>query len=127
VRQVQRGSAAVETAAAALVAAALMSGSVLVGKTALAVRRAHGLARHAAALSAAGVPTAAVEAETRDYAARLTTLVPALAFRRYAGSAAARFYRLAECVVGMDIPVPPALGGGVLSVSQNAAVEEEAP
>jgi hypothetical protein len=27
----------------------------------------------------------------------------------------------------MDIPVPPALGGGVLSVSQNAAVEEEAP
>lgn len=121
-----RGSAIVETALSVLVASVLLSGSVFIGRTALAARRAHGLARYAAALSAAGVPADIVDAEVRDYASHLETDL-SWTLGRYAGSASATFYRLSEAKVAADIALPPLAGGGHRTMTERAVVEEEHP
>jgi len=125
-RRAIRGSAMVETALSCLIASALLSGSLYIGKTALASRRSHALARHAAALKAAGVPLGLIDVEMSDYSARLGGgMVWTLG--RYDRSAAARFYRLTEAVVTADVAVPPIAGGGSRRLTSRAVVEEDRP
>lgn len=126
-RRRSAGGAAVETAAAALIGAALLSGSLYVGRAAFAARRAHALARHAAWLSAAGVAATDIEAESADHAARLGAPGARLALRRHDALPAARFYRLAEAQVSIDVARPRLAGPGALTVRASAAVEEERP
>ncbi len=126
-RRTNRGSAMVELAVACLVGSVLISGTMFIGRVLLSARRAHALARHGAALAAAGVPTDVVNAELRDYAVRLADRAhPTWTLGRYLGSASARFYRLIEAAVSVDIELPPLLGGGRRTLVQRAVVEEDA-
>jgi hypothetical protein len=121
-----RGSAIVETALACLIGSALLAGSLFIARVSLSARRAHALARHAASLSAAGVPAGIIDGEVSDYAARLADR-SALSWSvgRYVGSASAAFYRLMEAAVSADIVLPPLVGGGHHVIRERAVVEED--
>ncbi len=121
-----RGSALVEVALAGVLASALLSGSVFIGRAVLAARRSHAVARYAAALSAAGVPSDAVDAELTDYVARLGDGIT-WSVGRYNRTASSRFYRLTEAVATADIALPPIAGGGHRTLTSRAVVEEEHP
>ena len=112
---------------ACVVASALLAGALFVGRVGLAGRRAHALARHAAALAAIGVPPDVFEAELRDYAARLELADATWTTGRYAGSPSAAFYRLTEAVVEVSLRLPPILGGTPMSLTERAVVEEDRP
>ena len=121
-----RGAALIETALASLLALSLLGGTLFLGRVALTLRRLHALARHGAALSAAGVPRDVINAELGDFAARLG-VAARWSLGRYAGSAAAVFYRLQEARASADLPRPPLLGGGTLVLEQSSVLEQEAP
>ena len=123
----RRGSVLIEAALACVIAAGLLAGSLFVGRVSLAARRAHALARHAAALSAIGVPPDVLDSELRDYAARLHAADVAWTLDRYTGSSSAAFYRLAEAVVTASIALPPLVGGGSRIIVERAVVEEDRP
>ena len=125
-RRKTRGSITVETAAAAVTAAFLLAGTLFVAQSALALRRAHGLARHAAALTAAGVPRSTVESEIESYASRFGEAA-VLSVGRYLGSPAAGFYQLQQAIVTIGRPRPALLGGGTQTLSERAVLEAEAP
>lgn len=123
----RRGSVLVEVAMACVVASTLLVGALFVGRVSLAARRAHALARHAAALAAVGVPPDVLATELGDYARHLNVMDVSWSTGRYAGSSSAAFYRLTEAVVGVSLSVPALLGGPAASLTERAVVEEDRP
>jgi hypothetical protein len=121
------GSFLIEASLASVLASALLVGALFVGRAALAARRAHALARHAAALAAVGVPSDVLEGELRDYAGRLNLNGVTWTTGRYAGSSSAAFYQLTEAVVSVTLALPPLVGGGTTSFTERAVVEEDRP